>query len=184
MSRVKLTLVFGTHLVSAHTTASELVYDFFRIYFGTANTNGNTNDRRLGTYTDICTRQCVLTSHGCFVSTAYSAELFSGTVMGDIVGKMAFCTQEGRTNPHFHTQNQTMCDGASDCVWSRQSSACEPQIGWIMNKVSTQMSFDGAHCGLLGGLLSAGGICLVHDTQERCHFEGTSPSFLLIIFLF
>ena len=178
MSFTKFTLAnFVFHFVhsTAHGRAvTELVYDVFRTYFSTANAHsGNANDRRLGaSYTDVCTRQCSLTSNGCFVSAAYSAQLYGGTAIGDIVGKMASCAAEAQPNTFFNIPNQTLCDSAPDCVWNAQSSACEPHVGWVMHTISSRMSFDGKHCGLLGDMLSVGGSCRVHNTQDRCMFEG------------
>ena len=90
--------------------------------------------RGLTEYDDLCTRQCVMSTDGCIVSSAHSALLLQGTPLGDLINKMNQCHDRSIPNPHFEVANQTKCEsGDSDCVWNTASSSCEPDTGWLLH---------------------------------------------------
>ena len=136
-------------------------------------TSATSSTRGLTEYDDLCTRQCVMSTDGCIVSSAHSALLLQGTPLGDLMNKVNQCHDRSIPNPHFEVANQTQCEsGDSDCVWNTASSSCEPDTGWLLHEMSTSLDVDGSHCGLLGDHLVAGGNCRIHNTEQRCTFEG------------
>lgn len=113
---------------------------------------------------EVCTKQCELSTGGCYVSAAYGAQIYNNTPIGEILSKSTQCTLNAQESVNRLDQTKERCEKTPDCRWN-VNGVCEPTVGWLMYVVSHRYDY------------------LIFGDKFLIHFSAVFSTFCLTIFL-